>query len=325
MAPKRKQEGSLNTAYGVYNEKGDAIPQSDLPRKEKLSEDLTFISWNVGSLRSLLAKKPELLLNLWNQERPAVLGLMETKIGPKEEESVTNDIRKLLGCETGLTLKSTSKKVKLIFNHSTSKKGYSGTLMIIDEFQTGAVSDPVFKIGTKPADDEGRVIAISLPSLSISVTLCYSPNSGQTLERLSYRTETFDKCLSEFCRDLKDSKQFPVLLMGDLNVAVDDEDIWNVDAAHIPKSAGTTPAERESFRREFLDKGFHDTFKKPGNLNSGWFSYWSVRAGNKPKNRGLRLDYVLALGADDRISEGFILPDFAPNGDHAPVGVLVRK
>ena len=27
---------------------------------------------------------------------------------------------------------------------------------------------------------------------------------------------------------------------------------------------------------------------------TGWFSYWSVRAGNRPFNKGLRLDYTLA-------------------------------
>lgn len=35
------------------------------------------------------------------------------------------------------------------------------------------------------------------------------------------------------------------------------EDIWNVEAPHVPKSAGTTAEERESFGK-LLDSGFKD-------------------------------------------------------------------
>ena len=38
-----------------------------------------------------------------------------------------------------------------------------------------------------------------------------------------------------------------VLWCGDLNVCHLDEDIWNVGAKHLEKSAGTTKAERQSF------------------------------------------------------------------------------
>ena len=44
------------------------------------------------------------------------------------------------------------------------------------------------------------------------------------------------------------SEAKPVVLLGDLNVAHLDADIWNVDAKHIPKSAGTTPQERAAVR-----------------------------------------------------------------------------
>ena len=35
------------------------------------------------------------------------------------------------------------------------------------------------------------------------------------------------------------------------------EDIWNVEAPHVPKSAGTTNEERESFSK-LIDSGFKD-------------------------------------------------------------------
>ena len=63
----------------------------------------------------------------------------------------------------------------------------------------------------------------------------------------------------------------------------------------------------------------------------GAFTYWSVRAGNRKSNRGLRLDYALvseALVCDQETSAGtwlwdaFHLPSVA-TGDHCPVGVTL--
>ena len=86
----------------------------------------------------------------------------------------------------------------------------------------------------------------------------------------------------------------PVVYVGDLNVAHRDEDIWNVTASHIKKSAGTTPQEREAFGVMLEENKLVDAFRFFHEGATGWFSYWSVRAGNRPFNKGLRLDYTLA-------------------------------
>ena len=53
------------------------------------------------------------------------------------------------------------------------------------------------------------------------------------------------------------------------------------------------------------------------------YTYWSVRAGNKPLNRGLRLDY--ALLSDERLlHDAAILDDADERGDHAPIFVELR-
>jgi exonuclease III len=58
-----------------------------------------------------------------------------------------------------------------------------------------------------------------------------------------------------------------------------DKDIWNVDAKHIVKSAGTTPEERSAFGK-LLDAGFTDTFRHFHPDAEHCYSYWSVRARN---------------------------------------------
>ena len=61
------------------------------------------------------------------------------------------------------------------------------------------------------------------------------------------------------------------------------------------KQAGLTIEERTSFARLLDDAGLVDAFRAQHPDAKGVFSYYSQRAvANRPANRGLRLDYVLA-------------------------------
>ena len=75
-------------------------------------------------------------------------------------------------------------------------------------------------------------------------------------------------------------KTKPVVYGGDLNVAHLDGDIWNLEAKHIPKSAGTTPEERTAFG-QLLGGGFKDSFRFFHPEAEHCYTYWSVRAGNR--------------------------------------------
>merc|ERR1712187_874609 len=107
-----------------------------------------------------------------------------------------------------------------------------------------------------------------------------------------------------------------------------DADIWNLEAPHVPKSSTTTPEERASFGR-LLEGGFVDGFAQLHPEARGAFTYWSVRAGNRRPNRGLRLDY--AVVSDDMVSgrrgprllDVVHLASYAPAGDHCPVSATL--
>ena len=79
-----------------------------------------------------------------------------------------------------------------------------------------------------------------------------------------------------YLKGLEEKK--PVILIGDLNVAHLDIDIWNVTAKHVVKSAGCTPREREAFGT-LLGGGYVDAFRHLHPDATGCFSYWSTRAG----------------------------------------------
>lgn len=91
---------------------------------------------------------------------------------------------------------------------------------------------------------EGRTITIEFPDFYL--VNCYVPNSGQKLERLTYRTEEWDPYFFSYLKSLESTGK-PVILTGDLNVAHLDLDIHNPTAKHISKQSGLTPQERQSF------------------------------------------------------------------------------
>ena len=244
---------------------------------------------------------------------------------------------------------------------STAKKGYSGTAIFvkqhgeakpakqksIDNFfapkkgakggssksgASGPTELPVapeklkeesveYGIG-KSIDNEGRVITVDLPFASIANV--YVPNSGQTLQRLDYRTNEWDKDFLAYMQKKEADRKLPVIWLGDLNVAHTAHDVWNDGAKHLDKQAGVTPQERASFQEQ-LDAGFSDAFRKLHGSTSGQYSYWSQRAGNRAPNKGLRLDYFIASNSmfDESSSnvivrDSYILPEVL-GSDHCPV------
>jgi len=205
------------------------------------------------------------------------------------------------------------------------------------------------------ATNEGRVITMEFEHMY--VVNAYVPNSGQDLKRLEYRTENWDKKFGQYLKSLEKMK--PVVLIGDMNVAHRTEDLHNFysrpEFPNLPmsleaytgvkqllKQAGCTLVERESFS-SLLDLGFVDTFRFFNPEAQGCFTYWSMRANNRPANRGLRLDYCIAsrnlcvdvdaYGDNKKkskpgiyVGDSFILDDldqFPSFSDHCPVGCTI--
>ncbi len=162
-------------------------------------------------------------------------------------------------------------------------------------------------------DSEGRMITLDYPQFTI--TNVYVPNSGQKLERLDYRTKSWDVDFLRYMKEVEASRRKPVIWLGDLNVAHTYRDVWNDGAKHLAKQAGVTEQERESFQ-QMLNGGndngngngaFVDAFRYLYPDAMGHYSYWSQRAGNREPNKGLRLDYFICsaslMGDEDNDAE----------------------
>jgi exodeoxyribonuclease-3 len=250
---------------------------------------LKIASWNINSLR----KRQERLL-LWLQEtNPDVVCLQETKC--TDEQFPAEALR-----DAGYAA---------VFH---GQKSYNGVAILAKE------EPREVRIGfcDEVEDDQARVIAANVGDLRV-ISL-YAPN-GQAVGSTAYAYklawyERLTNCLRE-----KEGALERVVVCGDFNVAPNDVDVH--DPALWRGAIMCSEEERAAFRA-VCAVGLADTLRLH-HPEPGIFSWWDYRMLSFPKNRGLRIDAVLAgselvakcsdAGVDREMRKG------KDPSDHAPV------
>ena len=87
---------------------------------------------------------------------------------------------------------------------------------------------------------------------------------------------------------VRDGKEEPLVIGGDLNVTPADEDVW--DAARAHGSTHVSPPERDALAA-LREWGLSDLYRavEPA---GGRFSWWDYRAGMFHRNEGMRIDLL---------------------------------
>ena len=248
-----------------------------------------IVSWNINSLR-----KRETRLLAWLRETsPDVVCLQETKCTDEQFPAAT--LR-----DAGYAA---------VFH---GQKSYNGVAILAKE----EPREVEFGLGDEAADEQARVIAASVGN--VRVISIYAPN-GQAVgsEAYAYKMEWFRRLTT--CLRKRESPLERVLLCGDFNVAPNDEDVH--DPALWRGAIMCSEDERAAFRA-VCDLGLTDTLRLH-HLEAGIFSWWDYRMLAFPKNRGLRIDAILAgseLAANCRDAgvEREMRKGKEPS-DHAPV------
>ncbi len=113
----------------------------------------------------------------------------------------------------------------------------------------------------------------------------------------------------------------PTALVGDWNIAPQDDDVFDMTA--FAKSTHVTPPEREAFAA-FLEDGYVDVVR-PHAPGPEVYTYWDYYRQRFERNRGMRIDFMLGSpGLAERVTGAFIDRDEragAGASDHAPGGV----
>lgn len=328
------------------------------------SYTFTVISWNVAGLRTFIKKNPDALSELASKYQADVICLQETKLQVENLEDPKLKLKeyfseKMEGYDAHFSCsvekKGYSGTAMFIRKHGgggeeEGKKGKKQATLgaffakkggeeskandaTANDFgvkSTGDVQvahlqpiDVATELGMSAHDGEGRTITAEFPLFYL--TNVYVPNSGQKLERLGYRTNSWDKDFLTKMQQLEKDGDKPIIWVGDLNVAFDEKDTWNEGAKHLAKSAGTTAEERASFAEQ-LGAGYIDAFRHLHPEGRGHYSYWSQRAGNREPNKGLRLDYFVCskgiMGDGDGtkaiVRDSYMVPDQL-GSDHCPI------
>ena len=206
------------------------------------------------------------------------------------------------------------------------KKGYSGTVVLTRYLPLKVCYDfhSVF-LSERIADDlrtrfvyEGRIITLEFPSFYF--VNCYFPNSQGSQERYDYRVE-WDHRFLIYLNELLRRKS--VILCGDFNVAISDEDIYPENKWQEINAQGYQAAEREALL-SMIELGMVDTFRFKNPEAELAFTWWSNRRKKRSENRGWRLDYFLAsFELQDKIREAAILSDIY-GSDHCPVELIIK-
>ncbi len=248
-------------------------------------------TWNVNSLRVRI----EHVCDWLQQNRPDVLALQELKL--------TND---LFPYEQIASI-----GYKAVAN---GQKTYNGVAILSRE-------EPVDLINELPdfEDQQRRVLAATIGDYRV-VNL-YVPN-GQTVDSDKYIYKlNWLEALHDFLQ--KQISVFPnLVVLGDFNIAPEDRDVHDPEGW---KGNVLVSNDERNALKKILDLGLVDTFRQFEQADN-IFSWWDYRAGAFRRNKGLRIDLVLAskrLAEKCRSSDVDIEPRTLERpSDHAPVSAV---
>ncbi|MBI2336401.1 MAG: exodeoxyribonuclease III [Deltaproteobacteria bacterium] len=250
---------------------------------------MKLITWNVNGIRAAARKG---FLDWLIQEAPDVLCLQETKACPSQ---LDQDLLKPVGYTA---------------THwaSAEKKGYSGVAFFVKESPLQVITG----LGIPEFDCEGRTLTAEFADFILLTG--YFPNGKDDLSRIPYKLR-YSEAAKNFALTLKQQKQKPMIICGDINTAHQPIDIAR------PKenegNTGFTPAER-AWLTQFLQSGFVDIFRER-EPSPHHYTWWSYRANARANNVGWRIDYF------------FVTPELCPRvqrvyhqphvmgSDHCPV------
>jgi len=221
---------------------------------------MRIVSWNINSLR----KRQDRLLAWLAETAPDVVCLQETKCTDEQFPELA---------------------LRAAGYHSAfhGQKSYNGVAILAKS----ALLDVRASLSDEEDDPHARVIAATVGP--VRVYSVYAPN-GQAVGSPAYEYKLkwyarLRKCLFE-----NEGVERHLAVCGDFNVAPRDEDVYDHDIwrGAIMCSEG----ERAAFE-QLCGVALTDTLRIH-HREAGLFSWWDYRMLAFPKNRGLRIDAILA-------------------------------
>lgn len=246
-------------------------------------------TWNVNSIRAREAR----VLAWLEATRPDVLCLQELKV---------------------VDVKFPREAVEALGYHveTHGQPTYNGVAILSRE----PLVDVDRGFGDDDPDDHARFIAAT--TSGVRVMCAYMPN-GQAPDspKFQYKLRWFER-LGAYLGGRLDAGG-AALLCGDFNVAPADLDVWDPEGwrGHVL----CTPEERAALAR-IMEGRFVDVVRRV-HPDAQLFTWWDYRQLAFPKNRGLRIDHIVATPAlAERVTDAGVDRNARKGkqpSDHAPV------
>jgi exodeoxyribonuclease-3 len=252
---------------------------------------MKIISWNLNGIRAVQKKG---LIDLMNEKNADIYCFQETKAHVEQlDEALVN----IPGYESAW--------------FSAEKKGYS-SVATYSKIKSNQI---VKGFDGSRFDTEGRVLRHDFGD--ISLFNIYFPNGQRDDERLQYKLDFYDYCLSYWENLRKEGRK--LIICGDYNTAHHPIDLARPD--DNIKISGFLPIERE-WMDKFESRGYHDTFRM-FNSNAHQYTWWSARTMARERNIGWRIDYFYVSDElKNKVKDAFIWQDIY-GSDHCPLGIEI--
>ena len=190
----------------------------------------------------------------------------------------------------------------------------------LDDVERTFPGQPAFGKTEETTVTEAR--AIGATCNGVRIWSLYVPN-GRALDdpHMPYKLAWLDILKDQAAGWMRDNPETPLALMGDWNIAPQDEDVWDIDLFRRENRTHVSEAERQAFQA-FLDTGFTDVVR-PYTPGPGAYTYWDYTQLRFPKKEGMRIDFVLGSPAFTARVTGASIDREERKGkgasDHAPV------
>ncbi|MGH3360233.1 MAG: exodeoxyribonuclease III [Nocardioidaceae bacterium] len=231
---------------------------------------MRIATWNVNSIRARIDRVAD-----WVERSDVdVVALQETKC---RDDQFPEDRFRDLGYE--------------VVHHGTSQ--WNGVALCsrvgLDDVSVGFEGQPSW--GDPPVA-EARAIGATCDG--VRLWSLYVPNGRELADpHLAYKLEWLDRLREATAGWLAERPDLPLALMGDWNIAPQDEDVWDMAAfeGHTHVSAD----ERAAFHA-VVGAGLTDV-ARPYTPGPGVYTYWDYKQLSFPKRKGMRIDFILGSPA----------------------------
>jgi len=253
-------------------------------------------TWNVNSIRARVDRVAD-----WVERSDVdVVALQETKC---KDDQFPTDRFEALGYQVAHVGYSQWNGVAVL-----SRVG-------LEDVQVGFPGMPTWG---DPAAAEARAVGATCGG--VRVWSLYVPNGRELGDpHLDYKLDWLGHLRAAGVSWLAADPGAQIALMGDWNIAPQDDDVWSMD--YFEGKTHVSAPERAAFAA-IVEAGFTDPVRAflPG---PGTFTYWDYTQLSFPKKRGMRIDFALCSAALATRVSGAVIDREERKGkgasDHAPV------